>query len=1220
MRSKLIKIFLITLALLILAIPNEPLGRTENQVLAGDSETIQEPFLELLPEALSLPGRIEGTGTYFEIKDSEYLNISLQSAEEVKIVLESIPRMISINIETVSTTTLTDAASTNLTISGLEPNKTYYKYQNSYKNGDVFNSSEKGSFSWQQDLTQSHHLWIQEIKGTIFLPEDCSKYGIWNEETRTCALTQDLTKSVEITANNINLDCHDYKIIGSHYGGFGIYFNYKTDIAIKNCQISDFTYGLYSSHSSNNNLIGNTALNNFYGITLYFSARSKLVNNNILNQIYRGIYFHSSFDNILNNNIISNNCHGILLYGGLTYNNIINDNVILGNLVGIFSYYSYKNFLNKNIISDNNYGIVLTGSTEHEIIENVIRTNNVGIRLDCVGYFCSYLNRIYHNNFIDNQYQTENIQFNNFFDNGYPNGGNYWSDYVGIDEKSGENQDEPGSDGIGDSSYTFTGGKDNYPFMKENGWEAPSVPDEFWVEVKEDGECIYQEESLFTKLKCFSQGWILKVLNPEKKNWEEISPTTQIEDITDGISGWTNKNFLNYDPNKQNEWKKKTERLDPKKNPEEGGTVPTILESVNYYYNNVEGIPLDYSSFDKAFQEGKLEYGKTNDDIKHLQKILKIEIGEPFYPLDVGDTGYFGTTTKAALIEFQKKYDLDNKDGVVETATVNKLNESLNIYRINDSAFRSSNNSDNFLSLFKLTKFPIELILGIAAQESGGIQFNNEKVARTPWGRGIMQIDTDESVGKGSGIKWYKDGEINYCRGDEQACRHYYTNRPQGVYANIKDGLRNLQDKHVLVNKANLTSIMDTGCENIEEITTQELLWLSIVYRYNQGSPYCAQRTAKIWNCYQENKDWNECEKEIKEYIQTKWCLIKDEEKVKDYCQGELKDCLGKLVGGDPFYLKNIGEKLYNGIEIFFGKDYQNKIKNYCKQECSEDEVCKNKCENELLLTEEKIKNLGKKLTCANGNRIILELGSPVEVRIYDAEGRVTGLINGELQEEVPNSMYDEENKFLTIFFPLEFYRYEIKGIEEGEYSLGIVSIENDTIIDFGALNIPISTGTIHQYQIDWQKFSQGEKGVTLQIDVDGDGVFEKTVIADNDLTYDEFILQTETAIDFDPDTLNLKSKGNFVTVYIELPEGFDVNQIDISSILLNDSVPSLAKPTEINDYDRDGIADLMVKFERNKVQSILIPGETMMILTGRVLHDNKYLDFRGDDIIKVIK
>ncbi|MEO0130924.1 MAG: hypothetical protein ABIK76_04465 [candidate division WOR-3 bacterium] len=115
--------------------------------------------------------------------------------------------------------------------------------------------------------------------------------------------------------------------------------------------------------------------------------------------------------------------------------------------------------------------------------------------------------------------------------------------------------------------------------------------------------------------------------------------------------------------------------------------------------------------------------------------------------------------------------------------------------------------------------------------------------------------------------------------------------------------------------------------------------------------------------------------------------------------------------------------------------------------------------------------------------------------------------------------------------------------------------------------------------------------------------------------------MQTETIVDFDPNTLNLKSKGIVVTAYIELPNGFDVNQIDIASILLNDSVPALTKPTKIGDYDSDGIPDLMVKFETEKTQEILLSGEKVpIIITGKVFYNGKYLNFRGDDIIKVIQ
>lgn len=54
------------------------------------------------------------------------------------------------------------------------------------------------------------------------------------------------------------------------------------------------------------------------------------------------------------------------------------------------------------------------------------------------------------------------------WDNGYPSGANYWSDYTGIDKLSGPSQDQPGSDGIGDTPYTIdTDNKDTYPLVNQ---------------------------------------------------------------------------------------------------------------------------------------------------------------------------------------------------------------------------------------------------------------------------------------------------------------------------------------------------------------------------------------------------------------------------------------------------------------------------------------------------------------------------------------------------------------------------------------------------------------------------------------------------------------------------------------------------------------------------------------------------------------------------------
>jgi hypothetical protein len=105
--------------------------------------------------------------------------------------------------------------------------------------------------------------------------------------------------------------------------------------------------------------------------------------------------------------------------------------------------------------------------------------------------------------------------------------------------------------------------------------------------------------------------------------------------------------------------------------------------------------------------------------------------------------------------------------------------------------------------------------------------------------------------------------------------------------------------------------------------------------------------------------------------------------------------------------------------------------------------------------------------------------------------------------------------------------------------------------------------------------------------------------------------------IDFDPDTLNKKSKGNWVAVYIELPAGYNVNNIIISSIRLNGTIHAETWPYCIGDYDSDGIPDLMVKFKRADVINLLPNGDNVQVLvTGTVATTI----FEGVDTIRVIK
>lgn len=115
------------------------------------------------------------------------------------------------------------------------------------------------------------------------------------------------------------------------------------------------------------------------------------------------------------------------------------------------------------------------------------------------------------------------------------------------------------------------------------------------------------------------------------------------------------------------------------------------------------------------------------------------------------------------------------------------------------------------------------------------------------------------------------------------------------------------------------------------------------------------------------------------------------------------------------------------------------------------------------------------------------------------------------------------------------------------------------------------------------------------------------------------YILAT---VDFDPDTLNQKSKGKWVTVYIELPEGFDVQYIDITTVELSDVdlsewITAELKPNNIGDHDGDGIPDLMVKFVREEVIELLDHGESVIVTISGALNDGT--PFIGTDVIRVI-
>jgi len=110
--------------------------------------------------------------------------------------------------------------------------------------------------------------------------------------------------------------------------------------------------------------------------------------------------------------------------------------------------------------------ITNAGVSYNTFSKNNIANNRVGI--DLLGAPSN--NIIAHNNFINNEQQVA-LEGSNIWDYGYPSGGNFWSNYMYTDLFSGFNQNELGSDGIGDVPVILDKNNiDRFPLM------APITP------------------------------------------------------------------------------------------------------------------------------------------------------------------------------------------------------------------------------------------------------------------------------------------------------------------------------------------------------------------------------------------------------------------------------------------------------------------------------------------------------------------------------------------------------------------------------------------------------------------------------------------------------------------------------------------------------------------------------------------------------------------------
>ncbi len=164
----------------------------------------------------------------------------------------------------------------------------------------------------------------------------------------------------------------------------GVRFGYSDyNIMVDNDVSSGSLFGVDIYYSNNNQIIDNDVISNLaFGFRMFDASENQIINNTILNS-WRGVFMDSCIHNEFRNNTVSSSGWWGIYMLDSSDNNTFETNNISNNGNGIYlQSCSFNNITNNDLLSNTGDGITLESSSNNTIRDNTVSDNQYGIYLE----------------------------------------------------------------------------------------------------------------------------------------------------------------------------------------------------------------------------------------------------------------------------------------------------------------------------------------------------------------------------------------------------------------------------------------------------------------------------------------------------------------------------------------------------------------------------------------------------------------------------------------------------------------------------------------------------------------------------------------------------------------------------------------------------------------------------------------------------------------------